>query len=648
MRNKRTTLFCCIVVCLAIIQTPMTGSELIITTGPVVDDRGIPVEGTEFKVIPGRQKVAFSASKGQLKITWHPRSGRGEDILYYVIARHRAKNLGLALPLEQDVETLQLALRPAVSLSGRVIDTKGNAISGVRLSVYLYASNWISTIESQIQSDVNGNFTFDALPMENRYKLTLRIEGYGRKDILFDTGDVVNGRLDMGRIVLPLANMSVSGRVVNINGHPVPGIGVYCSGEGQPKCKTESDEQGYFTLDGVCAGLVRIYAESRGSGEDVSSQVLTEAGARDVRIMVREGGSSRSYYIRTKNHEEIIKSGNPFIAGRVVNEAGVAVPDVLVNARSIQKKNEPGQDMESYFGVTRFGDVTDERGCFAIELEEKTTYSLVFSPNHHPAIIAYDVVTDTKDLRVILPKGGTVTGRVVRFRRGKKIPIPDVKVELKQVSRASYSHIGFDRDRKTTTGTEGEFRFDHIRTLMRTDRQESVFGPRIWELSYDDTSQTIHFLPGVTVKHLDLVIRPDLEKATSLVEKHLPDYTGIDFDLNQNRFREKRLLICFFDYSQRPARRYVLWLNDRLELLRKQDIEVIAVQALKAKGDRLDQWMKRINLSIPVATVIGDIDETRFIWNVQSLPWLILADREHVVKAEGFALQELDDILKAN
>jgi hypothetical protein len=641
-RRKWTAFLHCLLLVLAMSQVTMAQDELVITTGPVVDDRGRPIEGTEFKVIPGRQEVAFSASTGQLTITWNPRSGRGKDLLHYVIARHKARNLALALPIEQDTQTLRLALRPAVSLSGRVVDTEGNAISGVRLFVYLYASNWVSTVDSQIQTDGRGDFTFDALPMENRYRLTVSVEGYGQKDIFFDTGEAANGRLDMGRIELPLANMSVSGRVVNMNGHPVPGIDVYCSGEDQPKCRTKSNEQGYFTLDGVCAGLVRIFAEGRVNADDIACQMLTEAGARDVRIVVREGGLGRSYYVRTKSHEDIINSGNPFIAGRVVNEEGMAVPDVLVNARCIQKKNEQGQDTESYFDVTKFGDVTDEHGHFAIELQEKATYSLLFSPNQYPAVIAYDLVADTKDLKVILPKGGTVMGQVVRFSRGEKVPIPDIKVELKQTSRTSYSHIGFDRDRKTTTDTEGRFRFDHIRTLMRTDRQEPVFGPRIWELSYGDTSQTIKFLSGKTVKHLDLVIRPDLKEAASLVGKPLPDYTGIDLDLNQDRFRDKRLLICFFDYEQRPARRCVLQLNERYRQLQRQGVEIVAVQVSKTSEDDMAQWVKTTNISVPVATVAGDLDETRFIWNVQSLPWLILTDQEQVVAAEGFGLSDLD------
>lgn len=645
LRNWKELLYC-FFFCIATAQTAMAGAELIITTGPIEDDRGRPVEGTEIKVIPGRHKATFSASKGKLKITWNHRSGRGEDIVYYVVARHRAKNLGLALPIEQDAKTLRLVLRPAVSLSGRVVDTEGNAISDVRLSVYLYASNWVSTIDSQVQTERSGSFTFDALPMENRYKLTVRAEGYGQKDIFFDTGDAADGRLDMGRIELPVANMSVSGRVVDIDGNPVPGLEVCCFGEGQPSCNTFSDEEGYFELNGVCAGLVRFMAEGRVLNKRFSRQVLTEAGARDVKVVVKEGGNARSYYVRTKSHEDIINSGNPFVAGRVVDQNGTAVAEVPVNVRCMQKKNEQGQDTESYFHSVKFGDVTDQQGRFAIELEEKATYSLLFSPMYHAAMIAYDVVTDTRDLEVILPNGGTVTGQIVRFSRGKKVPVPDAKVELKQMSRLSYSHIGYDRDRKTMTDSEGRFRFEHIRTLIRTDHKRSVLGPRLWELSYGETSQTVKFFPGETVKHLDLVIRPDLTKAASLAGKPLPDYTGIDLDLNQDRLREKRLLICFYDYAQRPARRCVLELNGRLSQLQGKDLEIIAVQTSKTTEDALDQWVKKMSITFPVGTVTGDMDEIRYNWNVQSLPWLILTDREHKVIAEGFTLRELSDKLK--
>jgi hypothetical protein len=127
-----------------------------------------------------------------------------------------------------------------------------------------------------------------------------------------------------------------------------------------------------------------------------------------------------------------------------------------------------------------------------------------------------------------------------------------------------------------------------------------------------------------------------------LIGKPLPDYTGINMDFSQDRFRGKRLLICFFDYAQRPARRCVLELNGRLSQLQEKDLEIIAVQASKTTEDALDQWIKKMSITLPIGCVGGDMDEIRFLWNVQSLPWLILTDHEHVVTAEGFGLGELD------
>ena len=43
------------------------------------------------------------------------------------------------------------------------------------------------------------------------------------------------------------------------------------------------------------------------------------------------------------------------------------------------------------------------------------------------------------------------------------------------------------------------------------------------------------------------------------------------------------------------------------------------------------------------ALIQGDEEETRFNWGVKSLPWLILTDSKHIVVAEGFGLDSLDD-----
>jgi hypothetical protein len=40
----------------------------------------------------------------------------------------------------------------------------------------------------------------------------------------------------------------------------------------------------------------------------------------------------------------------------------------------------------------------------------------------------------------------------------------------------------------------------------------------------------------------------------------------------------------------------------------------------------------------------GDEEKTNIAWGgVRSLPWLILTDRKHIVRAAGFSINELDE-----
>ena len=39
-------------------------------------------------------------------------------------------------------------------------------------------------------------------------------------------------------------------------------------------------------------------------------------------------------------------------------------------------------------------------------------------------------------------------------------------------------------------------------------------------------------------------------------------------------------------------------------------------------------------------------EKIRLKWGVKSVPWLVLTDTEHVVTAEGFSINELDDVIQ--
>ncbi|HCO92948.1 MAG TPA: hypothetical protein DIU00_03195 [Phycisphaerales bacterium] len=100
--------------------------------------------------------------------------------------------------------------------------------------------------------------------------------------------------------------------------------------------------------------------------------------------------------------------------------------------------------------------------------------------------------------------------------------------------------------------------------------------------------------------------------------------------------------------NQRPSRNCITELKGKAEQLKEKGLAVIGIQASKVNEDELDRWIKQANIRFPVGTIKGNIERKLFLWGVRSLPWLILTDKQHIVRAEGFSLSGLDEKLKAN
>lgn len=107
----------------------------------------------------------------------------------------------------------------------------------------------------------------------------------------------------------------------------------------------------------------------------------------------------------------------------------------------------------------------------------------------------------------------------------------------------------------------------------------------------------------------------------------------------------KRLLICFFDVTQRRSRNRLLELNERAQSLAAQNVLVLAVQASDVETDTLDKWMKQNNIAIPVSRIAALGDDLRTAWRVKGLPWLIATDDRRVVVAEGVELTDLGEAI---
>jgi len=627
-------------------------SEMPKINGIVRDTAGRPIESVQLMIIPGGREEVISNSEGKFEYIWDRRSwGDPEGTVFCFVARHKQQNLAAALEIGDDTKTLDLKLEPGITFAGKVVDPDGKGITGAQVRVMLRVSNWGSSLSRElVKADENGNYKIQAIPQGHKYSVSASAKGYGEKDVEAHADNAVDNRLSIEAITLPLANLSVSGQIVDTEGNSVPDVRVEGSGDDQPHPNTLTDKQGNFTLDGLCEGTVYIRADISRGGKRLSARVNTYAGASDIRIVVREGRPV-SYYIGAKTYEQIIAGSEKVIAGMTFDEIGSPVAGVPVGVCCIKRPRENGKFSWTYSSYSTLSNITDKQGRFAIELEEDAEYNLRFSPDKQAAIIIYDIPAGKKDLKVTLPVGGTVNGRLLRMERGKKVPVPDVEVKIQQTDRASYTHLGFDRDRSTVTDSEGRFRFEHIRTKIRPSGSRSdkqwEYVPRVWEILYGDTSKTIAFYDGTMIEDFELVVKPKLTDTQSLIGGALPGFDGIKIDFSADQVKDKAILVCFFDMNQRPSRNAVIQLVRQAEELKQKGVAVITIQTSEVAEDTLNKWVKDQSISFPVGMIQGDEEEARFTWCVKSLPWLILTDSEHIVRSEGFGLSELDETIKS-
>lgn len=140
------------------------------------------------------------------------------------------------------------------------------------------------------------------------------------------------------------------------------------------------------------------------------------------------------------------------------------------------------------------------------------------------------------------------------------------------------------------------------------------------------------------IKH---VLKQPEPQPLPLIGKSIPDLEKINVDLDL--LKEKTALICFWDMNQRPSRNCIIQLGEKTQELAEKDIIVAAVHVSKIEQSKLNEWIKDNNIPFPVGMIEGDSENIQLAWGVKSLPWLILFDSEHIVRAEGFSLSELNE-----
>jgi hypothetical protein len=257
--------------------------------GVVRDQAGNPVAGVRVEVKPSGQEETVTDPSGKFEVSWDPLSRNSGRTTLAVVARDRTRNLAEAVEMEEQGGNVDVELRPGLTLTGTVLDHEGKPLPGAGIWVMLFVSTWGSTLgRGESPTGPDGRFEVNALPPERKYRVTARADGYGNQNIMVEASDFQDNRYDMGGFKLPLANLSITGVVVDSNDKPVAGARVYGFGEGQPDLREmRTDAGGKFIIKGVCTGPILLQATLEGPTRR-SGQAQTEGGATDLRIVISE------------------------------------------------------------------------------------------------------------------------------------------------------------------------------------------------------------------------------------------------------------------------------------------------------------------------------------------------------------------------
>jgi len=251
-------------------------------TGIVKDRAGNPVAGAQVAALPMSNRHVLTNAEGRFEISWKREwEPRGSLCL---MARHVKLDLAALVDITRQTRTINIELEPALALTGTVEDPNAKPFTGAKVSISLIRGWGCGTPVKSVITDDKGRYEFRALPQKQEYGIGTNPEGYVRTSITTGLINIKKAITEVETIVLKPTNMSVSGIVMDVNGHPVEAATVTLNRKGQPHRETKTDAKGWFTLNNICDGNFILDATKTHQLTGYIPNV--QAGAEDVKIVV--------------------------------------------------------------------------------------------------------------------------------------------------------------------------------------------------------------------------------------------------------------------------------------------------------------------------------------------------------------------------
>jgi hypothetical protein len=193
--------------------------------------------------------------------------------------------------------TFTIRLKRTSRLAGRIRNRAGEPIAGQTVEIWFKGGNWLQPnpvgfMNWPLHTAADGSFqTPDSLLVGSPYRVVVRAPG---KEPILSAWIVIG---EQPRVLLPMIQRplrTISGRVVDRQGKPVPGIEVFQSGDGPERTATKTGADGRFAVGGFRQGPVFLFARGEGfrffrrlikPGEGDVTVELTRTNERPARVM---------------------------------------------------------------------------------------------------------------------------------------------------------------------------------------------------------------------------------------------------------------------------------------------------------------------------------------------------------------------------
>ena len=127
-------------------------------SGTVRDRSGRAVPGAAVTVVPSGFYVDCTNEDGRFEITYRRESERR-----YLFARDARRNLAAAVEIKERTRQINVVLKPALTLAGRITDPNGQPIPAARIQLAACLSGWFAYVGAEVFTGTDGRYEIPAV-----------------------------------------------------------------------------------------------------------------------------------------------------------------------------------------------------------------------------------------------------------------------------------------------------------------------------------------------------------------------------------------------------------------------------------------------------------------------------------------------------